>query len=483
MIQIKNLKKKLSDFTLTIDNLEIEDHDYCVLVGLSGSGKTTLLELLAGFREPDEGIIYLDGEDITNKEINKRKILLCNGNYLFPHLTVRENIGFGYKHTLEALYADTYNDMAMKGMENPQDVKIHTREDTTDKTKNNDKNNETSSKSLSYFEKMKSKLKSKKDIKSKTDEKIENIAKLLKIEHTLDRKPANLSSGEKQRVALAMTLSMNPKVVLLDEPLSSIDKLTYDKLLYDLKEIHEKLDTCFIHVTHDFNEAIVLSKHLGVIKNGRIEQFGTLEDILEQPVNTYVAKFMGFKNIYNGKFYIRDNEIIFKSKSLCVKIPQKKLLDSLNNTNSLNSLNSLNGAKSLDSLNIQKIDINADISENKEYNELINELINSLNGKYDIYLSIRPENVCLEAQGKTLNCTKCSNCKAQVLNARIKSVNNSGLNSKRIILDIGTCKGDNQDLIIETAKKGFHLKNLAEEGNVDLHICNYALVFEEKENN
>ncbi|MBP2171810.1 ATP-binding cassette domain-containing protein [Methanococcus voltae] len=477
MIQIKNLKKKLSDFTLTINNLEIEDHDYCVLVGLSGSGKTTLLELLAGFREPDEGSIFLDGEDITNKEINKRKILLCNGNYLFPHLTVRENIGFGYKHTLEALYADTYNDMAIKEMQNPEDFKIHTREDKGNNDKNND--NEKNSKSLGYFEKMKNKLKSKKDIKSKTDKKIENIAKLLKIEHTLDRKPANLSSGEKQRVALAMTLSMNPKVVLLDEPLSSIDKLTYDKLLYDLKEIHEKLDTCFIHVTHDFNEAIVLSKHLGVIKNGRIEQFGTLDDILEQPINTYVAKFMGFKNIYNGKFYIDDNEIIFKSKSLCVKIPRKKLLDSLNSLCSLNGLYSSNRVNSLDSLNIKNIDLNADITENNGYGKLIT----SLNNDYDIYFSIRPENICLEAQGKTLNCTKCSDCKAQVLNARIKSVNNSGLNSKRIILDIGTCKGDNQDLIIETAKKGFHLKNLAEEGNVDLHICNYALVFEEKENN
>ncbi|MCS3901257.1 ATP-binding cassette domain-containing protein [Methanococcus voltae] len=456
MIQIKNLKKKLSDFTLTVDNLEIEDHDYCVFVGLSGSGKTTLLELLAGFRQPDEGIILLDGEDITKKEINKRKILLCNGNYLFPHLTIRENIGFGYKHTVKALFdenccckcAEEYGNslgLIQKGNES---------EELTEKV--NEKVNELK-KSNSLFNRMKDKLMNKKLLKSKTDEKVNELAKLLKIEHTLDRKPANLSSGEKQRVALAMTLSMNPKVVLLDEPLSSIDKLTYEKLLYDLKDIHEKLDTCFIHVTHDFNEAIVLSKHLGVIKQGRIEQFGTLEDILEQPKNTYVAKFMGFKNIYNGEYFLKNDEIIFKSKSLCIKISSQKLLDSLKFSGII-----INGKNLV--------------------NERFETIIKQLNENYNSYLTIRPENVCLEAQGRTLNCTKCSKCKAQVLNARITSINNSGLNSKRIILDIGTCKGDTQDLIIETAKKGFHLKDLSEQGNVDLHICNYALVFEKKHN-
>jgi len=240
MLEIKNLKKKLNNFTLKIDNLKIEDNDYFIFLGLSGSGKTTLLEIIAGFRKADEGKIILNGEDITNKPINERKIVMCNGRYLFPHLTVKENIGFGIKNN---------------------------------KNKKNKNNKE---------------------------EKIKSICKILKIEHLLNRYPKNLSMGEQQRVALAMALVLEPEIILLDEPLSSLDRLIHEKLLYELREIYKNSNITFIHVTHDFNEAITLAKHIAIIRDGKIEQLGTVDEILKRPKNRFVAEFTGVRNLLTG---------------------------------------------------------------------------------------------------------------------------------------------------------------------------------------
>ncbi len=239
MLEIKGLKKKLSNFTLEIDNLKIEDNDYFVFLGLSGSGKTTLLEIIAGFRKADEGKIILNGEDITDKAINKRKIVMCNGRYLFPHLTVRENIGFGI----------------------------------TEKNKHD---------------------------KIKKIKKIKDICKILKIEHLLDRYPKNLSMGEQQRVSLAMAIVLEPEVILLDEPLSSLDRLIHEELLYEIREVYKNSNTTFIHVTHDFNEAIALAKRMAIIRNGKIEQIGTIDEVLKKPENQFVAEFTGVKNILQG---------------------------------------------------------------------------------------------------------------------------------------------------------------------------------------
>ncbi len=245
MLEIKNLKKKLSNFTLKIDNLIIEDNDYFVFLGLSGSGKTTLLEILAGFRKADKGKIILNGVDITNKPINKRKIVMCNGRYLFPHLTVRENIGFGISE------------------------------------KNKQEN--------------------------KKINKIKNICKILKIEHLLDRYPRNLSMGEQQRVALAMAIILEPEIILLDEPLSSLDRLIHEELLYEIREIYNNSDTTFIHVTHDFNEAITLAKRIAIIKKGKIEQCGTINEILRNPSNKFVAEFTGVRNLLIGTIKKNDS--------------------------------------------------------------------------------------------------------------------------------------------------------------------------------
>ena len=246
MLIVENLRKRLENFTLEIDRLEIEDRDYFVFLGLSGSGKTTLLEIIAGFRKPDSGRILLDGEDITNKPINERRIVMSHGRYLFPHLSVKDNIGFGIR-----------------------DRKLR-------------------------------------------EEKVREVSRMLGIEHLLHRKPDTLSMGEQQRVALARALAVEPKVILLDEPLNSLDRLTHESLLLELKRIHEESEITFVHVTHDFIEAISLAKRMAVIRNGRIEQCGSVEEILKKPKNVFVAEFVGVKNLLRGRIVRENGSFVFE---------------------------------------------------------------------------------------------------------------------------------------------------------------------------
>ncbi len=286
MLQIQNLEKKLKDFTLKIDSLTINNNDYFVILGLSGSGKTTLLELIAGFNKADKGKILLNGEDITNAPINKRNIVLCNGKYLFPHLTVKENIKLGYS------------------------CKKKTKQELIDENKI-----------------------------------INELCNSLKITHILDRYPKNLSMGERQRVALAMALITNPKIILLDEPLCNLDRLIHEELLEELRNLYEKLNknknndylkTIFIHVTHDFNEAIALSTKTAIMKNGIIEQIGTIEEILKYPKTEFVAKFTQLKNILKGELIKTNNNYYFKNNNITINLNlNKSPTDNNNNNNNI----------------------------------------------------------------------------------------------------------------------------------------------------
>ncbi len=246
MLVIENLKKRLENFTLEIDKLVIESGDYFVILGLSGAGKTTLLEIIAGFRKPDSGRILLDGEDVTNKPINERKIVMCHGRFLFPHMSVEENIGYGIRD------------------------------------------------------------------KRRRKERVREVAKMLGIEHLLGRMPETLSMGEQQRVALARALAVEPKVILLDEPLNSLDRLTHESLLMELRRVHEESGTTFVHVTHDFIEAISLASRMAILRDGKIEQCGSVEEILRRPKNEFVARFVGVKNLLRGKITNREGRSIFE---------------------------------------------------------------------------------------------------------------------------------------------------------------------------
>lgn len=241
MLRISHLYKKLGDFALTDININIPAGEYYVLLGRSGSGKTQLLELIAGFNDVDSGDIWLDNKNITRKKIQEREIGLVFQDYaLFPNMTVFGNISYS----------------------------LHCR-----------------------------KL-DKKSIRQK----VNDVAVELNISHLLNRYTQNLSGGELQRVALARTLIKSPKLLLLDEPLASIDASLKDDIKRTFRQLNRKGLT-IVHVTHDYREAVSLAKRVGVIHNGHIIQEGTPDVVFKKPVNKFVARYAGIRNFFRVKFF------------------------------------------------------------------------------------------------------------------------------------------------------------------------------------
>ena len=239
MIRIKNLSNDWKEFKINNINLQVEDSEYFVILGPSGSGKTMLLELIAGMWPPDSGKIYMDNHDITMFPPEKRGIGFVYQNYmLFPHKTVFENIAFG--------------------------------------------------------------LKVKKVAKEEIKTRVNEMMDLLKISHLADRLPRTLSGGEQQRTALARALIIYPKILLMDEPLSALDRKTRDELMQELKEIHRKFDVTLVHVTHNFDEALMLAHRIAIMRNGEISQVGTSTEIFRHPADKFVADFVGAENIIEG---------------------------------------------------------------------------------------------------------------------------------------------------------------------------------------
>jgi ABC-type Fe3+/spermidine/putrescine transport system ATPase subunit len=235
MLQLHNIGLQLGSFRLASFNLHIQRGEYRVLLGPTGTGKTVLLETIAGLHTPHRGTLILDGRDITNTVPEKRHIGVVYQNYaLFPHLNVFDNIAFGLR---------------IQGRSN-------------------------------------------KSIKGKVME----MADFLGIRHFLIRSPRNLSGGECQRVALARALVLEPEMLLLDEPLSAVDRLTRDRLQGELKRIHQQLAITILHITHDLNEAFFLADTITVMREGIILQEGTPDEISLQPATRFVAELMGMKN-------------------------------------------------------------------------------------------------------------------------------------------------------------------------------------------
>lgn len=240
MLCIEHLYKRLGEFQLKDINLQINEGEYFVILGPTGTGKTVILEVIAGMYKPDSGNLFLHGKNLINIPPEKRNIGFVYQDYaLFPHLSVKENIVFG----------------------------------------------------------LKAKRISKKEIKEKLDE----IVSMFKIEHLLSRYPGNLSGGEQQRVAIARALITLPKILLMDEPLSSLDPSTKIRFQNMFKEVHNRMGTTTIHITHDFNEALYLADRIAVMKSGTIVQVGTPNEIFKRPNSTFVANFIGMENIFKGK--------------------------------------------------------------------------------------------------------------------------------------------------------------------------------------
>jgi molybdate/tungstate transport system ATP-binding protein len=241
MISIDKLQIKFPSFSLGPVSLEVDSHSFFALMGPTGSGKTLLLESIAGLLKSDWGSICIDGQDITQAPPEQRNVgLVYQDNSLFPHLTCFENI----------IYGQRYNNIE-----------------------------ETEGKRYAL-----------------------ELMEMLSIDQLQVRKPARLSGGEKQRVALARALACRPKVVLLDEPLSSLDPQFREGLRKNLKQLHKSSGAIFFMVTHDFVDALTLADKAAVIHKGHIEQSGQTLDIFHRPSTTFIADFVGMKNIFEASY-------------------------------------------------------------------------------------------------------------------------------------------------------------------------------------
>ncbi len=240
-LELKEIKKSFTEGEAVLDNisLEISKGEFITLLGSSGCGKTTTLRIIAGLEQPDAGSVWLDGREVTGLEPNQRDVNTVFQNYaLFPHMNVAENIGYG--------------------------------------------------------------LKLKKVPKSEIRKKVSQMLELVQLERYERRKPSELSGGQKQRVAIARALVNNPKVLLLDEPLGALDLQLRRAMQIELKHLQKKLGITFIYITHDQEEAINMSDRIAVMRDGRIEQIGTPDEIYNHPKTSYVATFVGNANILHG---------------------------------------------------------------------------------------------------------------------------------------------------------------------------------------
>ena len=230
---LKNVKK-IYDKKIVINNvdLEIKDKEFVVLVGASGCGKSTILRMIAGLEEITSGEILIGDKKVNDVPPKDRDIAFVFQSYaLYPHMTVRENIAFG--------------------------------------------------------------LKMRKVDKKTIAKKVQEAAEILDLTEYLDRKPKQLSGGQRQRVALGRAIVRNPKVFLMDEPLSNLDAKLRVQMRSEIKKLHEKLQTTFIYVTHDQTEALTMGDRKVVLNNGVIQQVDTPEEIYNNPANTFVAGFIG----------------------------------------------------------------------------------------------------------------------------------------------------------------------------------------------
>jgi spermidine/putrescine ABC transporter ATP-binding subunit len=242
IIRFQAITKRFGPDILAVDDvsLDIADNEFFALLGPSGCGKTTLLRMLAGFERPDAGAILLDGEDISRIPPNRRPVNMVFQSYaVFPHMSVGDNVAYGLR---------------VAGM--PRG-----------------------------------------DIKPRVRAALE----MVRLAGYADRRPDSLSGGQRQRVALARALVKQPKVLLLDEPLSALDKKLRQEMQLELVRLRHELGITFVMVTHDQDEAMSVASRIGVMDGGRIVQLGAPRDIYEHPQSRFVADFIGSINLLEGE--------------------------------------------------------------------------------------------------------------------------------------------------------------------------------------
>ncbi|RKZ02343.1 MAG: sugar ABC transporter ATP-binding protein [Candidatus Hydrothermota bacterium] len=243
----------------------VEDGEFAVILGPSGCGKTTTLRLIAGLEEVTNGEIYIGGKLVNNVPPKDRDIAMVFQNYaLYPHMSVFDNMAFGLK---------------MRKVPKPEIVK-----------------------------------------------RVHEAAKILGIEHLLDRKPRELSGGQRQRVALGRAIVRNPKVFLFDEPLSNLDAKMRVRMRAELAKLHKKLQATSIYVTHDQVEAMTLGDKIILMKDGEVQQIADPLSLYHSPVNKFVAGFIGSPpmNFFEGEIAEEKGELLFVSQDFRLRIPSDK---------------------------------------------------------------------------------------------------------------------------------------------------------------
>jgi spermidine/putrescine transport system ATP-binding protein len=250
MVELRNVTKRFGAYEALKDaSFEIRTGEFMTFLGPSGCGKTTCLRLISGFDTPTSGQIFLDGKNVTFEPPYRRDVNQVFQNYaLFPHLTIYENIAFG--------------------------------------------------------------LRMKKVPPNQIRERVDRVVKMTSLAAFIDRKPAQLSGGQRQRVALARAIVCEPKVLLLDEPLSALDAKLRTQMRIELKQLQKKLGITFIFVTHDQEEALTMSDRVAVINAGRVEQIGTVNEIYYKPATRFVATFIGESNIVEAEILRAEGDFL-----------------------------------------------------------------------------------------------------------------------------------------------------------------------------
>jgi putrescine transport system ATP-binding protein len=246
VIRIEGVTKRFGSVTAVDDvTLGIHEGEFFGLLGPSGCGKTTLLRILAGFESPDEGRVLLDGTDVVGVKPNRRPVNMMFQSYaLFPHMTVERNVAYGLR---------------MEGVR-------------------------------------------KREALARAHEALE----MVQLEDLGKRRPTQLSGGQKQRVALARALVKRPRVLLLDEPLSALDRQIRGEMQIELKRIQHTVGVTFVVVTHDQEEAITMADRIAVLDRGKVVQLGAPEALYESPATPFVARFLGESNLFHGTLELRD---------------------------------------------------------------------------------------------------------------------------------------------------------------------------------
>ena len=374
-VRLEHVNKVYEDgFQAVYDfTIDIEDKEFIVFVGPSGCGKSTTLRMIAGLEDISSGSLYIDDELVNNVEPKNRGIAMVFQNYaLYPNMTVRQNMAFA---------------LEMHGVG-----------------------------------------------KKERNEKVEKVAKILDLEELLDKKPKALSGGQRQRVALGRAIVREPKVFLMDEPLSNLDAKLRTSMRSEITNIHRRTGTTTIYVTHDQTEAMTMADRIVIMKEGFVQQIGTPEELYNNPTNLFVATFIGTPsmNIIEGELK-GDSIALLGTKIKC----QKDLIDKIktkyqtlleNNKRDITQLNYLISDKSRKKL-VAKNKKNGGRKNHFSYEEQLkakeeqNKHISSAlkNDKFVVKLGVRPEDIYLD-KPKEKDIQLCS-FKAKVFNVEMLGKN------------------------------------------------------------